>query len=58
MHPLGHQLANQRRIERSARCGNRVIDPQCAHVPKGAVVFGGQEQGIECRQLSHSFTDL
>ena len=55
---LGHQLANQTRIERSTRCGDGVIHPQCTHVTMGAVVFSGQEQGIECRQLSHLFTDL
>ena len=48
VHALGHQLANQRRIERPARCGDGVIHPQRAHVTVGAVVFGGQEQGIEC----------
>ena len=58
VYPLGHQLANKRRIERPARRGDRVIHPQCAHVTLGAVVLGRQEQRVECRQLSHWLTDL
>ena len=55
---LGHQLANQRRIERPTRCGDGVIYPHCTHVTMSAVVFGGQEERVECCQLSHLLTDL
>ena len=58
VYPLGHQLANKRRIERPARRGDRVIHPQCAHVTLGAVVLARQEQRVECRQLSHWLSDL
>ena len=47
MHALGHQLTNQRRIQRASRRGVRVEHSQYAHVSLGAVVFHGQELGIE-----------
>ncbi len=58
VHALGYQLANERRVERPARCGDGVIHPQCTHMALGAVVFASQEQRVECRQLSHLLTDL
>ena len=53
VHALGHQFANQRGIQWSARRGDRFIKPQSTYVALRVGVFRCQEQCIEGGQLSH-----